>query len=284
MVILNGHGLIGDGLEIIQTGQLVKYLLASRAPNPLAQLMPRTDRAPVRESADNGRSFRLEAAYLGSVFHLGPSVTDFAAKLSAADAWDSTVQDHFKGSERGEAYWESDVLQDSLLNLSPEMLKRTCFNQTSSITWIPSSSSPAYYSADWSTKARANSGIPVAEDPDTTTVSTGRVKAPEQSDPRLILLKNSPWDRGFKTERKMGIASDSILAGDLLYWVKPCHKSLLVRSGYSQSGGIQAQIVGTALMTEDLMSLRDKVDRHGSRPTTYDPIYADAMTIFTILE
>ncbi|KLU92135.1 hypothetical protein MAPG_11082 [Magnaporthiopsis poae ATCC 64411] len=293
MVFLNAHGLIGESLEIIQTGQLVKHLLASGAPSPLAQSMPRIDRPPVGGSTGNGRLFRLEAAYLGSVVDLGPSVADFVANLSVVEAWDSTVHDGFEDSERGEAYWENDLLQDSLLNHSPEILRRTCFNQTSSTTWIPPSDSPAHDSVDWNIVARAGSEIPAAEDPDPETVSTGQVKAPEQSDPRLILLKNRPWEGEFKTARKMGIASGSVLEGDLLYWVKPCYTSLLIRSGYSQTRVIrsgdsqfpetQAQIVGTALVTEDLMLLNE-AGRLGNRPTTYYPICADAMTIFTMLE
>ncbi|KAL8421561.1 hypothetical protein RB596_002363 [Gaeumannomyces avenae] len=135
MIFLNAHELMKESAEIIRTGQLVKGLLMSRTPNPLAQVMPRTHMPEAREGTCAGGSFHLQALYLGSVVHVGPSVADFVAKLSAADAWDAAVQDHFRDSEGGEAHCESNILQDSLLNLPHEKLKHSCFNQTSSVVF-----------------------------------------------------------------------------------------------------------------------------------------------------
>ncbi|KAL8418644.1 hypothetical protein RB594_002025 [Gaeumannomyces avenae] len=107
MIFLNAHELMKESAEIIRTGQLVKGLLMSRTPNPLAQVMPRTHMPEAREGTCAGGSFHLQALYLGSVVHVGPSVADFVAKLSAADAWDAAVQDHFRDSEGGEAHLSS---------------------------------------------------------------------------------------------------------------------------------------------------------------------------------
>ncbi|KAL8392481.1 hypothetical protein RB595_002607 [Gaeumannomyces hyphopodioides] len=283
MVFLNAHGLIENSGEILQTGQVVRGLLMSRAPNPLAQVMPRTDMPEAREGTGHGGSFRLRAVYLGSVVHVGPSAADFVAKLSAADAWDTAVQDHFRDSERGEAHWESNLLQDSLLNLSREKLKRTCFNQTSSVIWEPDRLfQVANYSAEWSTEARAGSGTPVTEDSNTKLLSKG-IKPLDQSDPRLILIKNKAWSDGWATKRKMGIASDSVLAGDSVYWAPLSRRALLVRVGYSKSSLVHARAVGTALTAEDLLSPCEKLDESDWNIDT-STIYVDAMTIFTILE
>ncbi|KAL8363579.1 hypothetical protein RB601_009373 [Gaeumannomyces tritici] len=284
MVFLNVNGLIGNGSQIMQTGQLVKYLLASRAPNPLAQLVPRADTPLVRDGTHDGRSFHLDAMYLGSVVYLGPSTAELIAQLSAVDVWDAAVQDTFHDTERGQACLESDRLQDSLWTISRETLKRACFNQTSSIRWSPSPVGPVYYTAEWSTKARAASRVPASEDANTQLEATRKAQPIDQSDPRLVLLKNWPWSYEGNTERKVGVASDSVLAGDSLYWVKPSRTALLVRSGFTEPGKVYCQVVGTALVAEDLVSLRDK--HYQNWETTYkgDTILVDAMTIFTILE
>lgn len=293
MVFINAHGLIKESSELLQTGQVLKSLLMSGTPNPLAQVIPRNDMPETGENTGDGRSFCLRAVYLGSVVHMGPSVTDFVAKLSAADAWDTAVQDHFQDSERGEAHLESNLLQDSLLNLSREELRRTCFNQTSSVIWEPGLRemeersrvrgqwfTPANYSTDWSADARAGSGIPATVDSDPKLLCNGI--RPLRSGPRLILIKKRAWSGGWRTKRKMGVASDSVLAGDSVYWVPSSRRALLVRVGYSRSGAVNARTVGTALMAEDLVSPTEKLDESDDEIDT-SKIYVDAMTIFTIL-
>ncbi|KAL8357909.1 hypothetical protein RB598_002611 [Gaeumannomyces tritici] len=253
MIFLNAHELMKESAEIIRTGQLVKGLLMSRTPNPLAQVMPRTHMPEAREGTGAGGSFHLQAVYLGSVVHVGSSVADFVAKLSAADAWDAAVQDHFRDSEGGEAH---------------HMRVRT--------------NTSCHYNCTWTTKARAGSGTPETEDSSKQLLLEG-IKPLDQGDSRLILIKNRPWWRHLSTEHKMGVASNSVLAGDSVFWVEYSRRALLARLGYNESRSSHTRIVGTALTAEDLVSPCEKPDPNCDKDDT-SSIYVDAMTIFTILE
>lgn len=85
----------------------------------------------------------------------------------------------------------------------------------------------------------------------------------------------------------MGIASNAVLKGDLIFWVPGSRKAVLLRMYPSEFawvyGRFEVQAIGTALVTANVVH-QEPESFYGLDHLQKFRIHLDAMTIFTLLD
>ncbi|KAF7552399.1 hypothetical protein G7Z17_g4357 [Cylindrodendrum hubeiense] len=119
MEFLNRDGLFA-GKDIVQIGDLVKSLLMDNKSGPLQQILrpyaPGKDDRMVIGGLKTPKVFKLEAAILGLVKHVGPRPEEIVGCLRKVDEWTEQVQANYQ-RELGRAHMESDILHQAKYDL-----------------------------------------------------------------------------------------------------------------------------------------------------------------------
>ncbi|RYO97522.1 hypothetical protein DL766_009785 [Monosporascus sp. MC13-8B] len=289
MEFMNWRGLLPES-ELVEFGKLVKRLLMGTQCGPLQQALrpyqPEKDSALVIEDHGDSRNpkvFQQSAFVLGCVSRVGPSTTETIASLQKVDEWAGEVQVAFR-DELGNAHRESNTLIGAILELDEATLETMCSSHTSTVRWRGNLArcfhGPILEGGPYETKPD-HYGMMYNHTRKLTTHQADR-------NTHLYLIKN-PW--GGTTQWKMGIASSQIQQGDLICWIKGIPKAVAIRVhemnwlAYNSWYDVKMQIIGTALVTEDVAGVQEG---HSRRLGSFGndkvlPIKMDARTLFVLL-
>jgi hypothetical protein len=255
MEFMNEHGLFQETereSDIIYLGSLVKSRLMGTRVTPLQQLQ-RPYKAQVDsnviiergwEPSKKKEVFEIKAYVLGAIGLVGPSSREIAASVIKVDQWTQQVQKGFK-DDINYASMESDSLISKILESEDSDLDRLCSSHVSGVRWYlyrGSLGEPlSYYAGVYNI-----SGLRGAEHQSSTVISDN-----QNATDNAYLYQIHKSYRG-RIPWKMGITSTQAQQGDLVCWVMGTKKALVVRIGVEYNGYLPVQIIGTALVTDDL--------------------------------
>jgi hypothetical protein len=277
MEFMNGRRLLPNS-DVISFGRLVKKLLIGNDYGPLEQVLrpyePLSSSAPTINESDGPGVFEINAHIIGIIRAVGPSATEIVASLYKTDQWTAQIQENFR-EELGDAHRENDLLMNAILELDKVRLATTCFRHVSCVRWKGDFNYNVMHSYSTEIQKRqleaSKSTWPGDESSSNIRATTGDPYLFQIDDPYFM---NSRW--------RLGVVSSQARPGDLICWTDGTKRAIVVRL----SKGQKFQVIGTALITEDIIS---KDNSHHSdrlcrlRKERALTIKIDASTIYVLL-
>ncbi|KAM0341670.1 hypothetical protein ACHAPU_009916 [Fusarium lateritium] len=271
MEFMNQHGLF-QGVDSISVGHLVKSLLMGTNCSPLEQILrqygPEDDDATIVTNEDHFKAFKLKAAILGRVIHVGPDPHEIVGNLKAVDNWTEKVQANYQ-NDLGNAHRESDLMIRAMLDLDDVSLSKKCFGCRGIIQWWESYGTFErlfpYTITDWVQDLQQESNT--------------QQEHSLANNSRLFQMRY-----GGEANPKLGLASSDIRSGDLVFWLEWPRRAVVIRA-CRQNYRSKLQVVGTAVVADDLRELHLG---HSQRKDWSDGkqmlnLHLDARTIFILL-
>ncbi|KAH6956195.1 heterokaryon incompatibility protein-domain-containing protein [Fusarium avenaceum] len=279
MVFMNRQGLFADK-DIGFVGHLVKFLLMDTIDSPLEQIKrqyePASGEDTIITNIDHPKAFKLPAAMLGCVIHVGPHPHEIVGNLNTVDKWTEHVQANYKKDSK-DAHRESDTIIRAMIDLDDVSLSKKCFDYRSTIQWqaMGKSFENITHSGldDWIETLQQESNIQIDSDRPHTKCSLA-------SHSRLFQMSYQSY-----AHRKLGLASSDIQVGDLVFWLRWPRRAVVVRVCGQRGRYCTLQVVGTAVVTDDLgeSQLGCSQRKDWSDNLFKMDLYLDAGTIFILL-
>jgi hypothetical protein len=259
MAFLSWHDLV-EPSSVVEFGKLVKRLLGYEQTAPIKPTTSRSDSplcAPSPPEAtdpfENGL-VKISAVVVGVIIHIGPPPEKLVSELRAVDEWEASIYKNFS-SILGNASEENDMFIQALEGLDQADLEKIIgFDKE---FHDPLAKKRAYaefldtYHRIFEEHRLGNSG--------SSSATTSSRKNPAPSDYQLFQHKSIKQGSGI-----MGICPKQACQGDLVCRLHHLDRAVVVRKMTNYRWGNEYRVIGTAILSIDLVNIREKIPYTGT--------------------